>query len=249
MTEGVVEQPIQQTYGPMDNIPPTNAIEAFGSVQASYMAPTQTVQQLEEVEQQIVQNVEAAQQRNEQVEAQKVVEYQDGMALKDSGDRREFASGAHRDMAKGKGRCDLLPMTAIVYMLPEEYKELFNAIHRYQQTGDITKLEEALSCASKLNLFEMPAVNANGVESTEVAYAATILLEVAKHFEAGAEKYGDNNWQKGIPTSVYLDSAIRHLLKYIRGDSDEPHNRAFVWNLLCCLWTEQNRPECRSYAK
>ena len=27
----------------------------------------------------------------------------------DSGNRREFESGAVRDMAKGKGRCDLLP--------------------------------------------------------------------------------------------------------------------------------------------
>ena len=34
-------------------------------------------------------------------------------ALQDSGDRREFATGAVRDMAEGKGRYDLLPWEAI----------------------------------------------------------------------------------------------------------------------------------------
>lgn len=33
--------------------------------------------------------------------------------LKDSGARREFDSGAVRDIAEGKGRCDLLPLTTI----------------------------------------------------------------------------------------------------------------------------------------
>lgn len=30
--------------------------------------------------------------------------------IKDSGERREYATGAVRDMAEGKGRCDLLPL-------------------------------------------------------------------------------------------------------------------------------------------
>ena len=34
--------------------------------------------------------------------------------IQDSGTRREFESGAVRDMAEGKGRCDLLPMCALL---------------------------------------------------------------------------------------------------------------------------------------
>jgi len=64
----------------------------------------------------------------------------------------------------------------------------------------------------------------------------TMLLEVSKHFEEGAAKYGDNNWQKGIPVDCYMDSAIRHYLKHRRGDQDEDHARAFVWNIMCCIW-------------
>jgi hypothetical protein len=62
-------------------------------------------------------------------------------------------------------------------------------------------------------------------------------LELAKHFEEGAEKYGEHNWEKGIPIDSFIDSAVRHYLKYLRGDKDEPHDRAFVWNLMCCAWT------------
>ena len=54
-----------------------------------------------------------------------------------------------------------------------------------------------------------------------------MMLEVSIHFEEGAKKYGDNNWRKGIPAYCYIDSAVRHYLKWIRGDNDEPHDRAF----------------------
>jgi hypothetical protein len=75
----------------------------------------------------------------------------------------------------------------------------------------------------------------------------TLMLEVAKHFEEGCKKYGDNNWQKGIPTHCYIDSAVRHYLKYLRGDKDEPHDRAFCWNILCCIWTCIHKPELNDY--
>lgn len=69
------------------------------------------------------------------------------------------------------------------------------------------------------------------------------LLRVAKHFEAGAVKYGDRNWEKGIPMHSFLDSGIRHLLKYMAGQDDEDHLCAAAWNILCALETEEKRPE------
>ena len=63
------------------------------------------------------------------------------------------------------------------------------------------------------------------------------FLELAIHFEEGAKKYSDNNWKKGIPVERYLDSAVRHYCKFKRGDTDERHDRAFLWNILCCYWT------------
>ena len=65
------------------------------------------------------------------------------------------------------------------------------------------------------------------------------IEQVAKLYEAGCEKYGDRNWEKGIPMGRYLDSAIRHSFKYLRGDTDEDHLLAAAWNLLCCMDTRE----------
>ena len=69
------------------------------------------------------------------------------------------------------------------------------------------------------------------------------MLRLSRHFEDGARKYGDNNWQKGIPISNYINSALRHLFKYLAGCNDEPHLEAAAWNILCAMWTEQELPE------
>jgi hypothetical protein len=69
------------------------------------------------------------------------------------------------------------------------------------------------------------------------------LFEVAKVFEAGAKKYAVRNWEKGIPLARYMDSALRHAMKHLRGDKDEPHLAMATWNLLCCLDTQMRIEE------
>lgn len=103
------------------------------------------------------------------------------MAIKDSGNRTEFETGAVRDMREGKGRMDLLPWSAI--------------------------------------------------------------MEVSKHCENGAKKYGEHNVDKGMPTSSLCDSAARHLAKYLEGWTDEPHLVAATWNLLWAIQMEIKKPE------
>jgi hypothetical protein len=103
------------------------------------------------------------------------------LEIKDSGNRREFPTGAVRDMADGKGRMDLLPWSAIV--------------------------------------------------------------EVSKHCENGAKKYGEHNVDKGIYTSSLCDSAARHLAKYLAGHTDEDHLLASAWNLLWAIEMRCKRPE------
>ena len=149
----------------------------------------------------------------------------------DSGERREFATGAVRDIREGKGRCDLMPLDVLAEHM-ENSILLF--IHQFTTNGNIGHLYRVLDeCPSRLNYHVVP----------------TVYLEVARHFEAGAQKYGEYNWQKGIPVKCYIDSAVRHYLKYLRGDNDEPHDRAFVWNIMCCIWTCKHKPELNDYAK
>ena len=107
---------------------------------------------------------------------------EDTRKILDSGNRRQFASGAVRDIQEGKGRMDLLPWGAI--------------------------------------------------------------MEVSKHCENGAKKYGEHNVDKGIPTHSLCDSAARHLAKYLDGWTDEPHLLAAAWNLLWALQMELKHKEC-----
>lgn len=93
----------------------------------------------------------------------------------------EFSTGAIREKKTGKGRCDLLPMCA--------------------------------------------------------------LLRLSKHYEKGSDDHGERNWEKGIPMHSFLDSAIRHLFKYMDGWTDEDHLCAAAWNILGAMWTEEKRPD------
>lgn len=92
-------------------------------------------------------------------------------ALKDSGERRSFASGAVRDMAQGKGSYDLLAFSGVVLQ--------------------------------------------------------------ALQMERGKDKYGPRNWEKGMNLSAFLDSGIRHAVKFAMGFDDEPHLDAALWNFNC----------------
>lgn len=69
------------------------------------------------------------------------------------------------------------------------------------------------------------------------------IIEVAKHCENGAKKYGEHNVDKGIPTHSLCDSAARHLAKYFEGWDDEPHLLAAAWNLLWAIQMEIKHPE------
>lgn len=69
------------------------------------------------------------------------------------------------------------------------------------------------------------------------------IMEVSKHCEEGAEKYGEHNVDKGIPLHSLCDSAARHLAKFIAGELDEDHLRAACWNLLWALNQRKTHPE------
>lgn len=101
--------------------------------------------------------------------------------IKDSGERREFGTGAVRDMADGKGDMYSLPPAAI--------------------------------------------------------------LRLSKHYELGAKKYSRHNYMKGIPISSFMDSALRHIFKYLDGWDDEDHLAAAAFNILGAIQMEERNPD------
>ena len=142
--------------------------------------------------------------------------------LLDSGQRRDFKSGAVRDLADGKGRCDLLPLNILAMLVSLEFGPnagtVLNHLDTFMKTGDVQFVLLALTAFHRCDLI-------GGI------------LGGSMQYEDGMQKYGERNWEKGIPCHTYVDSGVRHFLKYLRGDSDEPHDRAFTWNMLCLAHT------------
>ena len=69
------------------------------------------------------------------------------------------------------------------------------------------------------------------------------ILRLSKHYENGAVKYGRWNYTLGINTSSFLDSALRHLFKYLDGWDDEDHLSAAAFNILGAMEMEAKHPE------
>lgn len=123
------------------------------------------------------------------------------MELKDSGNRREFTTGAVRDINEGKGRCDLLPLGVISDIANDT---ILSLIDQYVRSGNKTSLVSAIETFATKQYGDL----------------YTAMLEVSKHYEDGCNKYGERNWEKGIPIHCYIDSAVRHYIKHMRGDTD-----------------------------
>jgi hypothetical protein len=154
------------------------------------------------------------------------------MEIKDSGDRREFAGGGVRDMAEGKGACHLLPLDIVA------------GVYEYvDKTGKDNIIFNPAKVLNNINEFIRRGCT-KGIYDNIAAFAywhyqtlETAMLEVAIHYEMGAKKYEPRNWERIMETDTFVDSATRHFFKFMRGDDDEPHDRAFLWNLLGLLWT------------
>ena len=65
------------------------------------------------------------------------------------------------------------------------------------------------------------------------------IARLAKLYERGAAKYGDFNWSKGIPSSRYAESGMRHFYQYLDGDRTEDHLSAVAFNVFGIIFNEE----------
>jgi hypothetical protein len=88
------------------------------------------------------------------------------------------------------------------------------------------------------------------------------IRRYAQLLERGAVKYGERNFEKGMPFSRYLDSAARHLFQALDGDTEEDHLAAVIFNVAAVMhhqdkiskgllpkelddvYNQQKEPEC-----
>lgn len=58
--------------------------------------------------------------------------------------------------------------------------------------------------------------------------------DCAKVFEYGKKKYAAWNWAKGMPWSVPLACAVRHLMALYRGEEKDPESGESHWGHVLC---------------
>jgi hypothetical protein len=61
------------------------------------------------------------------------------------------------------------------------------------------------------------------------------LRRLANHYQNGAKKYGDRNWEKGQRLGRFVSSAMRHLQCLLEGKKDEDHAAAVAWNAFAVI--------------
>jgi len=97
---------------------------------------------------------------------------------------------------------------------------------------------------SGMKRFPTGAIRSSDAEGVRYDLITPIgLRRLAETYAEGSRKYGDYNWQKGMPASVLLNHAIRHIYLYLEGDGSEDHLAHAAWNLLAVCHFEEAKPE------
>ena len=184
--------------------------------------------------------------------------------IKMDGEKSGFDGGAIRYTKNGKGRFDLVPGDVIADILSYATDRFYgNAVLTASKSS---MLEEAYRgdlddrfantvinmvihhyCAADIvgDVGEEPMMEVSEFCFFKGFY--DMLKDLALHYECGAEKYGVNNWKKGIPVTggerggSFMDSALRHLNQYCQDLTDEKHYISCIWNCVCGLWTLRNQ--------
>lgn len=62
------------------------------------------------------------------------------------------------------------------------------------------------------------------------------LVEEAKVMMFGLEKYGRDNWRKGLEFTRLIDAALRHLHAFNEGENNDPESGiSHLAHARCCL--------------
>jgi hypothetical protein len=88
--------------------------------------------------------------------------------------------------------------------------------------------------------FSTGAVRDTATDKPRPDLISPFFLErLGEHLRKGAIKYQAWNWAKGIPSSRCYESAMRHLMRYAQGYTDEDHLAAAAFNIMAIIHNEE----------
>jgi hypothetical protein len=91
--------------------------------------------------------------------------------------------------------------------------------------------------------FSTGAVRGTDVKARYDLIPQVGLRRLAETCAEGAEKYGDHNWLKGVPSSNLLNHTLAHIASYLDGDRSEDHLAHAAWGLFASMHNEERRPD------
>ena len=69
------------------------------------------------------------------------------------------------------------------------------------------------------------------------------MKRLAVTYCEGAKRYGDRNWEKGLPVSNLVNHALAHIFAYLGGNTAEDDLIHAAWNLMAAAHMEETMPE------
>lgn len=91
--------------------------------------------------------------------------------------------------------------------------------------------------------YDTGAVRSGDCENTRYDLISPIgLRRLAETYAEGAKKFGDFNWENGMPVTDLLNHAIAHVYKFLGGDRSEDHLAHAAWNLLGAIHSMEQWP-------
>lgn len=145
------------------------------------------------------------------------------------GDINSTAKGSGARYNAGKPALDLVPL----WMLADYYGGL-----DYEGVATATEYNCAMHCLRALGLFQAREGDQYLLEALHGL--GNYWDECAKVFDFGRRKYAEWNWAKGMPWSVPIGCAARHLKAILEGKPDDedsglPHAGHVYCNLVMLL--------------
>ena len=84
--------------------------------------------------------------------------------------------------------------------------------------------------------FESGAVRDSNEGKSRPDLISPYMLEALGNVLAkGARRYGDKNWEKGMPQEVFKESAARHYVAWMMNKEDEDHAAQLIFNVMAWI--------------
>jgi hypothetical protein len=170
--------------------------------------------------------------------------------MEDGGERMSYDGGALREPSTGKGRYDLIspfalervacwdPLDDKDHIVADNLEMAFLHINNFKRGNRRT---DHIAAATRYILAELnnQYPDFDNKHGLWLGCINPFVLErLAIWYELGCVKYLPRNWESGMSYCRLVDSGMRHLNRFRKGERGEDHLIASVWNWFAYMHYE-----------